>query len=148
MAKFRFRLEPLLKLRQAERDERRKELAEAYKVEEIILGQIRQADEAMENLKLQNKINLASRKVDLDALNAAQRYEISIRMRKISLERQHKTIAEEIEERRTKLIAASREVKKFQRLKEKKLEHHQAEELHEEIKTLDEMASLRQAQEV
>ncbi len=140
MAHFRFRLATLLRLRQALRDQRRAELAEAYRVDDLLRQQQEEVSRTIDSLRSHCREVAAGGPVDIDAMLAAQRYEAALRrqQQQLSLQRQH--VAGEIERRQELLAAASREVKILEKLRQRQAEAWQAEENRRAIKLLDEAA--------
>jgi len=53
MSKFKFRMATLLRLRETTRDQRRGELAEAYRVDEVLQRQLQQIEGELTALRLQ-----------------------------------------------------------------------------------------------
>jgi flagellar FliJ protein len=143
MPKFHFRLLTLLKLRQAERDRRRLELSEALRAEDILREQLRIIH--AESVWLKNHCRQAAGPglVDVDRLLEAQRYELTLRAQQQRLSEQKARLAEEIERRRAALVAADREVKILEKLRDHQAERHRRDENRREIKQLDEIARQR-----
>lgn len=140
MAKFKFRMATLLRLRESTRDQRRGELAEAYRVDELLQGRIRQlADEAARHRERCRQLARPGT-VNVDHLLESQRYELSLKAARASLERQRETVLAEIERRRQALVEADREVRTLERLRERQLDAFRAEEDRREMKRLDEVA--------
>ena len=76
MAKFKFRLATLLRLREAARDERRGELADAYRVDDLLGRQLDRLEEELGWLQQQCRRVAAPGTVDVDRLVEGQRYEL------------------------------------------------------------------------
>jgi len=147
MAKFKFRLATLLRLREAARDERRALLALAYRADEIIEQQrTRVADERRE-LERQSRRASAPGRLDVDRLLESRRYELVLQSQDQQLAQQHQAVQTEVERRRQALVDANRQVRVLEALHQKQLDHHRQEENRQEIKQLDEMAGRRAAQE-
>lgn len=145
---FRFRLTTLLKLREAARDERRGRLAEAHRAEDIVLNRIREIDEELaEQRRIPVTATVPGKRIQLDSLVEAERYEMLLRAERHSVERQRADIVEEIERRRQALIAADREVRILERLRERQEEQFLAEQNRRDIRVLDEVASRRSSRE-
>lgn len=145
---FRFRLTTLLKLREAARDERRGRLAEAHRAEDIVLNRIREIDEELaEQRRIPVTATVPGKRIQLDSLLEAERYEMLLRAERHSVERQRADIVEEIERRRQALIAADREVRILERLRERQEEQFLAEQNRRDIRVLDEVASRRSSRE-
>jgi len=143
MAKFRFRLATLLKLREATRDERRAELAQAYQADALLEQQQDRLQRELAGLVLQSRKVAGPGTLDVDQLLQTQRYELFLRARQSQLADQRGTVAEEIERRRQILVEADREVRVLEKLRQRQLERHREEEGRREMKILDEVAGLR-----
>jgi len=124
MAKFKFRLATLLRLREFARDERRSELARAYRADEIIAGE--------EQLLMRD---------------LARRYELVLTAQKQHVHQQRQAVRAEIEKRRRALVEANRGVRVLEELREKQRRRHRGNEQRLEIKQLDEVAQQRSRQE-
>jgi len=147
MPKFKFRLATLLRLREAARDERRTQLAEAYRVDDVLQQRLSRVREEMDRLREQCRRAAGPGTVDIDRLVESQRYELSLRAQQHQLLRQREALAAEIERRRAALVEANREVRVLENLREKQAARYQQEENRREIKRLDEVAQRRAAQE-
>ncbi|HEX5446263.1 MAG TPA: flagellar export protein FliJ [Pirellulales bacterium] len=146
MARFQFRLATLLKLREAFRDERRAQLAEALRLGDEL--QLRR-DEIEELLReAQQSQAVSPGAFNVDRLLDATRYDVVLRVEKARLEGQQASVAAEIEKRREALVAADREVRSLELLRETQRERHNAEEETKTRKELDEIASRRYAAEM
>lgn len=145
---YRFRLATLLRLREAARDERRTRLAEAQRAEDIVVARLREIDvELAEQRRVPVTATTPGRRINLDQLLDAERYEMLLRVERQSVERQRADIVEEIERRRQALVAADREVRILEKLRERQEEHFRAEQNRREIGILDEVAALRHSRE-
>ncbi|HWB10037.1 MAG TPA: flagellar export protein FliJ [Pirellulales bacterium] len=145
MARFQFRLATLLRLRELARDERRAQLAEAMR----LADQVRARQDDIGSLidstrKLQVPRPGA---LDVDELLNATRYELVLRAELRQLELQQATIETEIERRREALVAADRDVRSLELLRDAQQERHSAEEEQRSRKELDEVALRRYAVE-
>lgn len=143
MAKFDFRLKTLLKLYEAARDERRAKLAEAFEAENILNEQTEQINEEIEDLKQQTRLSSKPGDVVVDRLIDSHRYELMLRAKRQEIGQQAKQLLEEIERRRQRLVEADRQVRVFEKLREKKLDEYQQQQYKNEIKQIDEIASRR-----
>ncbi len=147
MAKFKFRLATLLRLREATRDERRRQLAEAYQADDLLNERI---DEVMQRLTgLRNRYRRYSGPgtLDVDRLVETQRFEMAMKAQRSQLDGQRETLATEIERRRLALVEANREVRVLEKLREKQVTRHRRDENRRETKVLDEVAGRRAALE-
>lgn len=142
MAKFKFRLATLLRLREADRDERRGELAEAYQADEIMENQQKELEANLAELVLMCREAAGPGTVDVDRLVETQRFEILIRAQRQQLIEQRQEVAVEIERRRQNLVEANREVHVLEKLEQRQMQRHREEEGRREMKVMDEMASL------
>jgi flagellar export protein FliJ len=145
MAKFKFRLTTLLKIREATRDERQAELAEAYRADDILVERLRQIHGEFGALLEECRKAAGPGAVNIDRLIEAQRYEVMLRAYEKQTLEQRRRLAEEIERRREALLAANREVRVLEKLREHQLERHREEENRRDIKRLDEIAQQRAA---
>ena len=143
MAKFKFRLATLLRLREATRDERRSELGKAYQVDDVLREQDGQVAEELESLKNACRRESSPGVVDVDRLVEAQRYELALRFQQKQLGEQRKAVSEEIERRRQRLLGADRDVRVLEKLRDKQTLRHRREEDRQDIKQLDEVAQQR-----
>jgi len=143
MSKFKFRLATFLRLREAFRDDRRAELAEAYRADDLVAG--RQTEVARELLSLEDECRRAAGPgpVQVDLLLEAQRYEILLKAHAQQLGRQRDLLAAEIERRRQALVHANRDVRVLEKLREHQAAGHRQEEHRREIKQIDEVAQQR-----
>ena len=140
MAKFRFRLATLLKIREAARDERRTRLAEAYLAEETLKERKKDLEEQVEAVRRQHHDVAQPGLVNLDQLVETHRYEVVLDAQGQVLEDQMKLLGEEIERRREALVAADREVRILEKLRETQHKRHRKKAMRQEIKELDEAA--------
>jgi flagellar FliJ protein len=140
MSSFRFRLETLLRLRLADRDLRRQELAKAQRAEDTLLGQ---ADTLARE---QSDVQELSRKLaspgaaDVDRLIASHRYELVLRSRSQQLANQIQQVRGEVERRRQVLVEADRQVRVLEKLRARQQAAHQTRAEKFEQKQLDEQA--------
>jgi flagellar export protein FliJ len=147
MTKFSFRLKTLLRLRQAGRDERRAELAQACQAEEILRKEGRQLATELEELAQRCRAKSSPGRVDVDTLLDARRYELVLRAGSQRLDQQLQAVAAEIQRRRAALAEADREVRVLEKLRQKQYDRHRDEMNRQEIKLLDEVAARRAAAE-
>ena len=147
MKKFKFRLTTLQRLREALRDQRRAQLAEAFQADEIIEGQQLRLEQEMADVEGRQREASGPGEVDVDALLADQRYAMLLGAQHKHLRQQREAVAEEIERRRQLLVEADREVRVLEKLEERQRERHRAEENRQEIRQLDEVAGRRMVPE-
>jgi len=140
MAAFRFRLATLLRLREADRDDRRAQLADAQRAEEIVRQRVGEIEREIEQTREAGRRRTQPGQVNVDQMLELQRYEIQLQTESAATERQRALIAEEVERRRERLTAADREVRILERLRETQQEQHQADERRTEQRLFDEIA--------
>jgi flagellar protein FliJ len=145
MSVFRFRLATLLRLREARRDERRSQLAEAQEAEQLILYRI--AEIERELVELQRRTVDAARPgpINVDQLAESARYEMILKVERESADQQRQAVAAEVAKRREALVAADREVRVLEKLRDAQHERHRDDETRREAKLFDELAVLRHA---
>jgi flagellar protein FliJ len=143
MPKFKFRLATLLKLREATRDERQAELAEAYRADDILVERIENIHAELHAMLMGCRKAVGPGTVNIDLLIESQRYEVTLRAYEKQTLEQRKRLAVEIERRREALLTANREVRVLEKLREHQLENYRAEENRKDIKRLDEVAQQR-----
>jgi len=142
MAKFKFRLATLLRLRETARDQRREELAEAYRADDLLREQLARTEQEIGWLRGQCRRAAAPGTVNVDQLVEAQRYEVVLKARQKQLQGQREQIGAEIERRRQALVVANRNVRVLEKLREHQARRHREVENRREIKQLDEAAGL------
>ena len=148
MVHFKFRLATLLRLREAARDQRRVELAEAYRVDEVLRQRLELVRDELDRLRELCRRAAAPGHLDVARLVESQRYELTLKSQQRELQRQLEAVGAEIQRRRLALVEASREVRVLENLREKQAVRHRQEENRQEIKRLDEVSQRRVAREV
>ena len=108
MKQFVFRLATLLRLHKQTRDQRRGELAEAFRVDEALRLQIESIGAQVEAIRNYCRQVASPGAVDLDRLVEAQRYEIALSGQQRSVQKQRETVADQLELRRKALVEADR----------------------------------------
>jgi flagellar protein FliJ len=143
MPSFQFRLTTLLRLREAWRDERRTQLAEAQQAEQLILDRIAEIERELADAERRSLDAARPGVVNVDRLADAARYEMILKVERQSADQQRQAVAAEVHKRREALVAADREVRVLEKLRDSQHERHRDEEARQEAKRLDEMAVLR-----
>jgi flagellar FliJ protein len=139
MPKFKFRLATLERLREAARDQRRAQLAEAQRIADDIQRQIDDLATQLEDLKEQQLA--APGPVDIDRLMTAHRYEMVLRVEQQQAHAQRATVEAEVERRRSALVEADREVRTLEKLREKQRDRFRIEQELASQKQMDEVAA-------
>lgn len=142
MPRFKYRLATLLKLREGIRDERRAELATAYLAEQKLRDRRNEVQTELDEHLAEQQLSVSQgAAVNVDRLLNTHRYQLVLRAEITVLDRQSEMLAGEIEKRRQALVAADREVRALEKLKESQVERHRQGELLAENKQFDEIAS-------
>jgi flagellar FliJ protein len=141
MPPYRFRLTTLLRIREAERDEKRASLADAQRAQDIVGAQIEQLQNDLGHLQRENALLARPGRVDVDALVDRQRFELLLKARRQQAEEQHRLVTAEVQRRREVLIVADQEVRVLERLRETQRDRHRSEEERRQHKHLDEIAA-------
>jgi flagellar protein FliJ len=132
----------LLRLREATRDGRRLELAEACRVDDELLDQQNRLRLELRRLLEECREAALPGEINVNRLAELHGYFASLRMREDDLRNRRRESAEEIERRRQALVEADQNVQVLEKLREHRLDRHRADEQREESKHLDEMALL------
>ena len=140
MSQFKFRLESLVKLRQEDRQQRRVELAEAYKADGILAKQCGLVALEITDMRKQCVAAASPGYVNVDRLVEIQRFEQFLRTKAQRLDERKSRLVEENEKRRMALVEADRQVRVLEKLRERQLETHRTDELRREVAMLDEVA--------
>jgi flagellar protein FliJ len=142
MKRFRYRLEPVLKIKEHHERQRQKEHAAA--LQQVLRQQARLGEievEKLETMEQERKLLTGSVKPQL--LASAGRYLVKLKRDTMLGRELLRGLETEAERRRERLVEAAREKKTYEKHKEK-LEHRFAETLDQkEAKQLDEMAIIR-----
>ena len=116
-------------------------MAEAYLAEETLKEREKDLEEQVEAVRRQHHNVAQPGLVNLDQLVETHRYEVVLDAQGQVLEDQMKLLVEEIERRREALVAADREVRILEKLRESQHKRHRKNAVRQEIKELDEAAS-------
>ncbi len=141
MAKFRFRLATLQKLREIQRDELRSKLAEAVQAQQILEEQLDEVATEIAHLQAIRRAAVTSGQVHVEPLLEAQRYQDVLLAQQATMREQTRLLMAEIERRRAAVIEADRQVKVLEKLHERKLDEFRQVRQRAEIKVLDEIAA-------
>ena len=143
MAPFTFRLETLWKLRVADRQQRREELAEALEAETLLQTRKEEMGSELKELRKRRAVVSQAGEIDVDALTQSHRYELITQAQIQLLDQRAAQLAVETQRRRQALVEAEREVKTLEKLREKQYAEYVFEEQKREQKELDEIAGRR-----
>ena len=143
MSKYRFRLETLQKLRNAQRDERRSALADAYRAEQVLTDRRAALDDEAAQLRDAQRAALVSPYTNVNQLVEAQRYEMVLHAQDQQLTEQAGRLGVEVERRRQALVEADRSVRVLEKLDERRHAEHRRQQDRWDNKQLDEVAATR-----
>jgi flagellar export protein FliJ len=143
MAQFQFRLESLKKLREAERQQRRIELADAFHAESILRQQAAQLEQEIREVEQRSRVISSPGRVHVDRVLDTHRYKLMLKSQIMILSQKEAQLQTEIERRRAVLAAADRDVRVLDKLQARKREEHEAAELRRESRQLDDFAVQR-----
>lgn len=138
-----FRLQSVLKLRNAARDERRKSLADALRAESIVSEQIGKLVEEIAELRSDAKAAASPGIIHVDRLLSFNRHELLLDANRKALIGQRQKILDEIEVRRLALVEADRDVKALEKLRERQERDQQFIDDRREQAELDQTALMR-----
>lgn len=147
MPKFTFRLATLLRLRELARDERRSQLAQAYRAKDVLDEQQRQIEDHLAALREKTRRVCLPGEINVDRLMEARRFETVLLAQKYDIGKKQEMLGAEIERRRQAVVEANREVQVLENLRARQVERYRAEENRREIKQLDEIAQQRAVRE-
>ncbi len=142
MNKFQFQFETLQRLREAARDERHGNLAEALRAEEILSERMHEVNTEVDEFTSQFKLPETG-PIQVDHILERQRYELLLRSELKNLEAQREQVEAEIVNRREALTEADRHVRVLEKLRERQEKKHRQEQMRIEQRELDEVAGQR-----
>lgn len=143
MAKYKFRLATLQKVREAHRDLQRGSLAEAFRAEQVLAENRAELVAEERELRELKRSATDGQYLDVNRLVEAQRYELLLKAQAQELAKQAILLAAETERRRQILVEADREVRVLELLDERHHRAHAVEQQRDETKRLDEAATVR-----
>jgi flagellar protein FliJ len=143
MARFRFRLQTLQRLREMNRDEMRARLAEAYQAERILSEQRAAVDAETAALAAARRQMIDGGSFDVTRMLDAQRYQLLLEAQSRTMADQAARLTQEAETRRAALVEADRDVRVLDKLRERRLAQHRAAQEAADAKRLDEIAVMR-----
>ena len=132
-----------MKLREADRQQRRAELAEAFHADSVLREQGLQLKRDIEEAEMRSRVMSSPGRVKVDQVLDTHRYKLLLKSQVELLHQKQQQIQGEIERRREALAVADRDVRILEKLRERKLEEYTAAELQREVKAMDEVAVQR-----
>jgi flagellar FliJ protein len=142
MTMYRFRLATLLRLRLAERDQRRAELTKAQQAESLLMAQIDALEAERKELAALARQLAAPGEANIDALVRTHRHDLTVKTQARQLAGQLAQVRAELERRRQILVEADRGVRVLEKLRERQQAAHQSRQDFIERRDLDEQAVL------
>jgi flagellar FliJ protein len=143
MARFRFRLQTLRRLREMNRDELRVRLAEAFQAEQILSQQREALAAEAAALAATRRQLMNDGSMDVTRLLESQRYQLLLEAQGRTLADQAARLAEEVDVRRQAVVEADRQVRVLDKLRERREQQHLVAQQAAEAKRLDEIATTR-----
>ena len=140
---FTFRLDPLITLRDNELKECQAELAKAYHARQMVEETRLKFEKDIEESLQSAREMMESGTIDVNFLLTLQDHKTYRTAQLAKIAEDLKQIDEEIERRRVLVVAANKELKIVEKLKEKRYEKYLEEENKAEMKILDEIAGNR-----
>ena len=137
---YQFRLATMLKLREQARDERRRELAQAYEAERILRERVAELRSEISTTQQRTRQLAGVGTISVEGLLNTRRYELLMKSQVSQTEGQIVHVLDEIERRRQSLLEADREVKVLEKLRERQLEQYAELQQKRENKQLDDAA--------
>ena len=137
---FRFRLQPLQKVRENIRRDRQTELAKALEAEAVVREKIESLIGEIAGTKEEGRKLAAKGRINVDFLVGLRRHEAYLLAQKAEAEQKLEQVLAEIERRRLAVVEADKEVKILEKLHEKLKDRHDNELTAKEIVDLDEIA--------
>jgi flagellar export protein FliJ len=141
MPRFRFRLQILLAMREADRETRRAELA-------AVLADLRTLDQRRSGLEHQLagaqqffRSGAQPGRIDIERLQSTQHYEHALRAELKSIAQRGQALAVEIDKRQQAVAAAEREVAVLEKLRDRQADQFRQHEARAETRQFDEVAA-------
>jgi flagellar export protein FliJ len=143
MARFRFRLATLLRLREARRDERRDQLGQAEHARRLLEEQTEQIETEMSQVAGEHRSAAQPGLLNVDHLVDMHRHTLALQAQRSEAIRQAALLDKEIGHRREALVAADRDVRVLETLRDKHRVRFRQDQARVEMKVLDESAMHR-----
>ena len=140
MSQFQFRLETVRKLRLAERDRRRADVAKALEAEQVLQTRIQEVTDELGQIDDRRRKAAESKVIDIDSLTQQHRFALVLKSRLDVLRGQAAQLKEETSRRQDVLAEADREVKALDMIRDKAFEEHRRQEQKREQQLMDEAA--------
>ncbi|MBS0208085.1 MAG: flagellar export protein FliJ [Planctomycetes bacterium] len=145
MKRYRFRLDPLLHLRESLRDQRRAQLADALRVDVSLNEQKERLLADQQRARHGYTAHVGA--VNVDRLLEAQRFATVLEVERLALEQQLAKLKVEIEKRRLALVDADQQVRTLEKLRDTQAERWRLTGERLAQRELDEIAIQRHARQ-
>jgi flagellar FliJ protein len=137
---FRFRLEKVLAIREADRELRRSELAEALQAERTLHGEADKLSEELDAIRATAQSAAKPGDINVSQLLDIHRYALVLRTRLVEIGASKEKLNVEIERRRDRLVGADQQVRVLEKLRDRQRQAYLQEEEKQEAKAMDEIA--------
>ena len=139
---FKFRLEPLITIRDNVLKEKQGELAKAYEARRIAVEKLEEIQRDLAGTTEAGREMMQSgRAISVDYLLGLRRHEAYLNAQRDLVQKHIILIDEEIEKRRDAVMEANKELKIVEKLKEKQRERYLAEQARKKTVMMDEVAT-------
>lgn len=139
---FRFRLEPLIAIRDNVLKEKQGELAKAYEARRIVEEKRREIESELESTRASGRqVISGGGQVNVEYLLGMRRQEMFLVAERDDCDQKIRMIDEQIELRRQAVVEANKELKIVEKLKEKRKERYDTEQARLDTVLMDEIAS-------
>lgn len=139
MSEFQFSLQSVLKVRLAERDGRRTELADAQRSLLALQTEFGRLERDLQHLRAQLRRSLLPGSLDVAHLQSCNACELTLRREIDLLDQQRRDAEKEAEQCHAALIQADQQVRMLEKLSDKQREEHSRDEKKRERRHLDEL---------
>ncbi|MDR1959199.1 MAG: flagellar export protein FliJ [Planctomycetaceae bacterium] len=145
---FKFRLTPLLKIRENLRREKQAELAKALEAETVVVEKLTEIEQNMLHVKEEARTRILRGKISVDFMVGLRRHEAFLLAQQRQIREQLEILRTEIEKRREAVREADKEVRVMEKLHEKQKDRYDFEERNKETLFMDEIAIQKTARQV
>ncbi|TWT77220.1 flagellar biosynthesis chaperone [Posidoniimonas polymericola] len=145
MSAYRFRLEPVRRLREARRDELRGQLADAFRAAEVVSGERQKVLQELRVIRAREQAIARDTNLSISSMVEHQRYELVLQGQAAALAEKLKLVEDEVERRRQLVAEADREVRTLDKLEDRQRETHRVDQQRAEAKAMDATALELQA---
>lgn len=139
MARFQFKLQPVLRQRQIIEDQRRRDMAEVLRRKTQLLDQLREFQQTISASKQDLGGSLVGR-IDMDRVSQFARFSSQAGLRARQVVGALAVVEQQVQAARARLVEASRARKAMELLRDRYREQWQREQDRRETATLDEIA--------